>query len=159
MNNHKIIIWSICAALAISGLWIGYVGINLYQQANIIIEWSTASELETVGFHVLRGEKHDGPYERITEVIIPASSDPLLENDYSFTDTDVIIGITYYYILEDIDTGGDVNRHGPLEIIAERGGRNEIMLSGLFLLSAMLLTVFNQVRSSKLENSDDQSID
>jgi hypothetical protein len=83
----------------------------------------------------------------------------MLENSYSFTDSEVIVGITYYYILEDIDTGGNVNRHGPIEITAERGGKSEISISALFLLCTILLLGLNQIKGTKFLNSDVQSVD
>jgi hypothetical protein len=144
--NRRTIHWLFFFALVISGLWLGYIGLKQYHQSSIIIEWSTASELETLGFNILRGENYDGPYERITLKFIPASIDPLRESDYTYKDTGVIPGKTYYYILEDINTEGNINRHGPLEISAERGGSYELLLSALLLSSAI---IYSQITRTK----------
>ena len=89
--------------------------------ATITIEWSTASELDTAGFNLQRGETPDGPFTRLNADLIPASPDPLIGGRYTFTDTAVVAGRTYFYQLEDVETNGTVTAQGVLEVTA--GGR------------------------------------
>lgn len=91
--------------------------------ATITIEWSTASELDTAGFNLQRGETPDGPFTRLNADLIPASPDPLIGGRYTFTDTAVVAGRTYFYQLEDVETNGTVTAQGVLEVTA--GGRLE----------------------------------
>jgi hypothetical protein len=84
-------------------------------QSSVVIEWSTASELDTVGFNIYRSESTDSPGVRINQQLIPASADSLTGADYQFIDTDAAIGKTYYYWLEDISASGAAGRNGPIE--------------------------------------------
>ncbi len=84
-----------------------------------MIEWTTETEVGTVGFNLYRSESPDGPYERVNKELIPASGDPLVGGRYVFTDTDVIAGRTYYYQLEDVEATGATTRHGPVAVKAQ----------------------------------------
>ncbi len=86
----------------------------------IVVRWSTASELDTAGFHIYRGENPDGPFNtKLNAELIPSSPDPLLGGTYAFTDTNVTPGHTYYYQLEDVDTNGVTNIAGTTHETAQ----------------------------------------
>ncbi|OAD24062.1 Na-Ca exchanger/integrin-beta4 domain protein, partial [Candidatus Thiomargarita nelsonii] len=75
-------------------------------ESGILLEWQTATEFDNAGFHLWRatgeGWKY-GDYStviRLTEQLIAAQGDFSV---YSYRDTEVESGITYYYGLEDID--------------------------------------------------------
>jgi len=78
-----------------------------------MITWETVAEIDTAGFHVWRSEKQAGPYAKITETLIPAEGGPTTGASYSWEDTGVSLGRTYYYKLEDLDTAGVGTFHGP----------------------------------------------
>lgn len=84
----------------------------------VVIEWTTATELNTAGFNLYRSERADGPYTKINAQLIPASSDPLVGGKYRYEDSDVMPGKTYYYQLEDVEYSGASTRHGPIAITA-----------------------------------------
>jgi hypothetical protein len=84
----------------------------------VTIEWSTASELNTAGFNVLRGSAVAGPFTRLNAEVIPASPDPLVGGSYVYTDTHVTPGQTYYYQLEEVEFGGGATVQGAVEITA-----------------------------------------
>jgi hypothetical protein len=84
----------------------------------VTIEWSTASELNTAGFNVLRGDTPDGPFTRLNAEVIPASPDPLVGGSYVYTDTRVTPGQTYHYQLEEVEFGGGATVQGMVEITA-----------------------------------------
>ncbi|MFZ6030357.1 MAG: hypothetical protein ACOYYS_21825 [Chloroflexota bacterium] len=119
-----------CITLALLGyLWFRS------RQASVVVEWSTASELDTVGFNVYRSEVPDNAGQRVNEQLIPAVADSLTGGEYQFVDTTVVPGRTYYYWLEDVDASGNVNRNGPIEAQAASGAVIE------WLLMAALLAV------------------
>ena len=105
--------------------------------SSVTIEWTTASELNTAGFNLYRSEELAGTYTRLNADLIPGSTDPLTGGSYRYTDTNVIAGRTYYYQLEDIETGGTTARHEPYQVVAGNGSN----ISGLTigLLGAGLL--------------------
>jgi hypothetical protein len=84
----------------------------------IVVQWETASEINTAGFNLYRSERAEGPYTKVNVQIIPASTDPVLGGKYVYEDTNVVPGRTYYYQLEDVEFSGTTARHGPLTITA-----------------------------------------
>jgi hypothetical protein len=107
----------------------------------VTIEWSTASELDTAGFNLHRGETKDGPFTRINADLIPASPDPLIGGSYLFTDTTVVAGRTYFYQLEDVETNGTVTVQGVVEVKAEGGLAPAVLIAlaavGLAIVGVM----------------------
>lgn len=91
-------------------------------RASVVIEWTTASELDTAGFYVYRSDQPGGELVRISPTLIQASPDPLTGGEYQYVDHDVRPGQTYYYWLEDVETSGTATRHGPEEVRAQRDG-------------------------------------
>jgi hypothetical protein len=118
-------------------LALGYWAWTVRTAATVIVEWTTASELNTAGFNLYRRDSPDGPFTRLNEHLIPASPDPLLGGSYAFTDTNVVAGRTYYYQLEDVETSGATTRHGPIEVKAE--GSGQMALLALVLLVGAIL--------------------
>ena len=84
--------------------------------ANAALSWETASEIETVGFHVHRSTSRDGKYVRVTDTLIPSAGDPVQGASYEWVDTTAAPGTTHYYKLEDIDMDGVSRFHGPVEV-------------------------------------------
>jgi hypothetical protein len=115
--------------------------------ATVTVEWSTASELNTAGFNLYRGDTQDGPFTRINAELIPASPDPLIGGSYVFTDTAVVAGRTYYYQLEDVETSGAATVQGVVEVKAD-GGLDPALIIALVAVGVVLigLTVFLRPR-------------
>ena len=80
----------------------------------VVLEWRTASELDNLGFHLYRARSESGPFVRITERAIPGLGSSPVGARYHYRDTDLDNGITYYYELEDVETSGVTERHGPV---------------------------------------------
>jgi len=132
------IAWLICGLLALAGLVLGYQAGTAPTEATVIVEWATASEVDTAGFNLYRSRSSDGPFTRINDHLIPASPDRIIGGSYVFIDTDVVAGRTYYYQLEDVEIDGTTTRHGPIEVKAKDGGRTEMLLSIALMGAAVL---------------------
>lgn len=119
---------------------VGINGWQIYSRPAVAVEWTTASELDTVGFNLYRGLSPDGPFEKVNEHFIPPAEDPLVGGDYSFVDHQVIAGQHYYYWLEDVDQRGINSRHGPIEVIAKREwlGLVQVIVAILIPLAVLL---------------------
>ncbi|MBC2717237.1 MAG: hypothetical protein HF978_18175 [Desulfobacteraceae bacterium] len=83
------------------------------QDGKVLLEWETASEIDNTGFHIWRSETEDGEYIKITDHLIPAEGGATFGVSYSYEDSEVLSGQTYYYKLEDIDNNGVSTFHKP----------------------------------------------
>ena len=123
--------------------------------ARIVVQWTTATEINTAGFNVYRSERAEGPYTKLNAQLIPAS-DALTGGKYQYEDTTVVAGKTYYYQLEDVEYGGATARHGPIVITASGGwGQTEGLVGigvGALVVSALLL-VARRARARAFDTS------
>jgi hypothetical protein len=78
------------------------------------LSWTTASELQNLGFHLYRSLSANGPFTRITSPVIPGLGSSAVGTSYSYRDSGLTNGVTYFYKLEDIDTSGVSTLHGPV---------------------------------------------
>ena len=81
----------------------------------VVINWATTSQTNNAGFRVLRST--DGEtYEVVSELIAGAgTTDQLM--DYMFEDTSLPTAEIVYYVLEQIDLDGTINRSNPIEVL------------------------------------------
>lgn len=97
---------------------------------NIVLGWTTTAEINNAGFHIWRAKKAnqgdkveytlpDGTslteVKRITNQVIPTQGVSHNGGGYSYADSNVTSGNTYYYALEDNEFNGETNLH--LELI------------------------------------------
>jgi hypothetical protein len=129
---------------------------NYFDKAEVIVEWTTASELETVGFNLLRSEAKEGPFEQINANLVPAGSDALTGGDYTFTYSSVQAGITYFYMLEEIELTGETSRHGPIVVKARNTAKLELLIGFGLVVGAIIYAVI-LARDRNLENSSQQN--
>lgn len=111
------------------------------QRAVVAIDWSTASEIDTVGFNIYRSEQSNQGFVRINAEIIPASREPLTGGEYSFVDPNVEPGKEYYYLLEDVAMDGQVSRNGPIEVTAQANFWSNLVQSAAFGVVAIIIFV------------------
>jgi len=94
----------------------GFTGTYKVNQTDLT--WSTVSENNVGGFHILRSENSAGPFFRISG-LIPAVGNPFLGGIYTYTDTTVQFGKTYYYKLEVVNSEGlTLQLFGPVTILS-----------------------------------------
>jgi len=97
--------------------------------SRVVVEWTTATEINTAGFNLYRSENPQGPFVKVNDQLVAASPDPVTGGKYKYEDTMVEAGKTYYYQLEDVEFGGKTTRHGPIIVTAPGGmGALEIAL-------------------------------
>lgn len=119
--------------LLIQSLW------SFFHQ-EITVEWSTANELNTAGFNVLRAESRGGPFIQLNDQIISSSDNPVSGGDYEFQDSNVQAGGTYYYILEEVEFNGKTNQHGPVVQQAENQATIYLILSIVLIIISGIFT-------------------
>lgn len=117
---------------------IGPIGIELYalsakrEDAHVLVEWSTASEINTVGFFVNRASA-DGDYERVHNDIIAARGTSRQGAHYQFIDQDDVPDDAIYK-LEEICCDGVSLFYGPITVeqpsgVAETKNPNEFLMA------------------------------
>ncbi|MDX1614215.1 MAG: hypothetical protein R3300_07880 [Candidatus Promineifilaceae bacterium] len=88
------------------------------QDDGIMLEWATASETETAGFRVERSQTPGGPYTEVDSIgFVTAAGDTLIGASYAELDNEALAdGITYYYVLIEVELSGAENVEGPLSV-------------------------------------------
>jgi len=76
---------------------------------NVTIFWTTEAETNNAGFNIYRSTEQDGIYKKINDTLIQGN-----QYSYSFQDSTVGNGKTYYYRLEDVDLHGNAREHYPI---------------------------------------------
>jgi len=100
--------WSIKVPVELSSF-----SATVVENQRVLLNWKTASEQDNAGFNVLRGRTESGKYEKINDKLIP----PRRDGEYDFADENVEAGGKYYYKLESLDRNGQVQLHGPIQIV------------------------------------------
>ena len=124
--------------------------------SRVVVEWATASEINTSGFNLYRSGQADGPYVKVNAQLIPASTDPLVGGKYRYEDTSVISGRTYYYQLEDVELDGASTRHGPITVTASSawgldGGAGRLLALGggaVAVVTGVLLALGRRLKNT-----------
>ena len=80
------------------------------------IEWQTATEIDNLGFNIYRSTLENDKYAKINQELIPAEGSAISGVSYSYKDSLITAGSTYYYKLEDIDLNGNSKFHGPISV-------------------------------------------
>lgn len=87
----------------------------------ILLEWTTESETENLGFHVYRSEVLNGDFTRLTAELIPGAGTAALRHRYSYLDRSAGDN-GYYYKIADVDFRGNYRFHGPVQVAGGSGG-------------------------------------
>ena len=125
-------------------------------RSRILVEWTTASEIDTAGFNLYRSEQPDGPWTKLNQELIPASTDPVAGGKYRYEDTIVTPGKTYYYEIEDVEFKGATKRYGPITVTASSPLEMNVQiflfiaLAGIFI--AGITFSVRQIRKHRRQN-------
>jgi len=91
----------------------------------ITVRWETTSEVDNLGFNLLRATTADGPRTQLNADLIPTLVPPgsPFGAPYSYDDATVVPGVHYFYWLEQITVYGGRNLYGPVSARVEWAGR------------------------------------
>jgi hypothetical protein len=129
INQSRVIIITLSAVCILAGIVLGIYVLQAGLHPTVVVEWETASELNTAGFNIYRSDNPQGPFDKVNSDLIPASPDSLTGGSYSYRDTQVATSGSYYYQLEDIDFNGNSTLHGPIKVEAGRGNLWAVVLA------------------------------
>ena len=87
--------------------------------AKVELHWQTASELNNMGYVILRSNEEQGQYEEIDSYVnndvLKGEGTTSRASDYTYVDKYLVNGMTYYYKLADVDINGIRTEHGPIK--------------------------------------------
>jgi len=86
------------------------------EKKKVVLRWETESEIDNIGFNIMRSEAEDGEFMKINKKLIPAKGSATKGASYKFVDDKVKPGKTYFYKLEDIDSKTGSTLHGPKSV-------------------------------------------
>lgn len=81
----------------------------------VVVEWDTASEIGTVGFHLQRRDPGTRDYRRVNEDLLLALPDSHQGGSYTYTDRNAVPGNTLTYKLVEVEAGGARRTYGPYD--------------------------------------------
>ncbi len=126
--------------LFIIGLLLLIFGTYRLINPSVQIEWTTASEVDTLGFNLMR-EDHSASEERqkINPQLIMAVGSPISGETYHFLDANVKTGKSYTYHLREITLSNEIVDLESINVRVKHQGLIEIVGAlGLLVLSFML---------------------
>jgi hypothetical protein len=150
MNRVTLVLIMLLGVFLAGSLYLAWQG---SRQTSVLVEWETASELDTAGFNLYRGPNTGGPFERVNDELIPTKGDPLSGGNYTYEDTSVRAGRVVYYQLEEVRLDGSSQRFGPISVEA-RAWVPVLAVPALAIISLILaLTlVWNSVLRRRRNN-------
>lgn len=96
-----------------------------YTNGQVLIQWTTQSEINNSGFFVLRSEHEKDGYQKISP-LVPGSGTSGTKNSYSYKDERVKQGKTLYYQLQQVDMDGRIESFGPLKVIVQSDKKSRL---------------------------------
>ncbi len=93
----------------------------------VLVEWRTGTELDNVGFHVYRTTDPAAGYVQVSPSLIAGLGDSVNGGEYWFLDRTVANGVTYWYLLEDVDEYGRATMHGPVPATPRLGAGSAVV--------------------------------
>ncbi len=117
-------------------------GLGIWHTLNpsLEVQWSTASEIETLGFNVFRADTIAGPFVyQVNKTLVAPKGDSLTGGQYKLTDHDIQVGRTYFFLLQELQMGGQTEDFGPIEIAVNSIGWIEITAAVLIYLVYLII--------------------
>ena len=71
-------------------------------ETDVVIKWTTESELDNAEFNILRSETKNGTFKVVNPTLIQGAGTTSERHTYTWTDTTAKPNIVYYYRIEDI---------------------------------------------------------
>ena len=77
------------------------------ETGQVVITWSTQSELNNAGFFIKRSQQRDGEFKVINATMIAGAGTTSEKQFYTYTDTTAQPNVVYYYQIEDVSLDGN----------------------------------------------------
>jgi hypothetical protein len=90
---------------------------------NVIMTWKTGTEIDNLGFYIIKSDNVNSGYTLLNDNIIPAQGTSYAGYTYKYIDGNALSGHVYYYWLADMDIYGKYTIHGPVKVITKIEGK------------------------------------
>ena len=77
------------------------------EDGQVVIRWTTESELDNAGFNVYRSESRNGEFKQVNDKLIQGKGTTAERSTYKWVDTSAKPGVEYYYQIEDVSFAGE----------------------------------------------------
>ena len=77
------------------------------ENGEIVIRWTTESELDNAGFNILRGNSRHGEFKQVNSELVQGAGTTGERNTYKWVDESAKLGVVYYYQIEDVSFAGE----------------------------------------------------
>ena len=77
------------------------------ENGEVVIRWTTESELDNAGFNILRSETRNGEYKQVNTELIAGHGTTGERHSYKWVDPTAKPGVVYYYQIEDVSFAGE----------------------------------------------------
>jgi autotransporter-associated beta strand protein len=115
----------------------------------VVLDWETASEIDTAGFYVYRKAEGGDGFMQINKDLLPAVVGSPQGGIYRFTDTTYAPGKTCTYRLVEVETSGKRNICGDCALSTEKTGLSKNLVS----LKSAGPAYSNAARTSELKKA------
>ena len=77
------------------------------ENGEIVIRWTTESELDNAGFNILRSDSRNGEFKQVNSELVQGAGTTGERNTYKWVDETAKLGVVYYYQIEDVSFAGE----------------------------------------------------
>ena len=79
---------------------------QIAESGQVLLRWTTASELENAGFNIFRSEDKAGPFVKVNATLIQGAGTTSDRSEYTWIDTTAKPNVEYYYQIQDVSFAG-----------------------------------------------------
>ena len=77
------------------------------ENGEVVIRWTTESELDNAGFNILRSDSRNGEFKQVNSQLVQGAGTTGERNTYKWIDESAKPGVIYYYQIEDVSFAGE----------------------------------------------------
>jgi len=99
------------------------------ENGKIILNWTTQSEKDNLGFNVFKSSKKNSHYELLNRKLIQRAGNAITKTDYTYIDSTVQPLQSYYYKLESVQINGAKTQYEPKNIYVTGGKPDRFILT------------------------------
>ena len=107
------------------------------ENGEVVIRWTTQSELDNAGFNILRSDSRNGEFKQVNSELVQGAGTTGERNTYKWVDESAKPGVIYYYQIEDVSFAG------------ERQTLTTTKLKGLISANNKLTTLWGGLKSQQ----------